>query len=636
MKDRLPIAIVALALALVAVAVYWDARDNEFVWDDPIVFQRQLPYFDSFSNVFLPPPSIPQFGQRYYRPLIVVTYQLDELLARTFWPADQRERARRLTYHLSPIVYHALATMLVLLVGLTLCEAGGVSPRAAPALAVSAAGALLFAVHPIHVESVSWMAGRSDVVCALFFLPSFALMVRYVRHGTPAALAGAALLALPAMLSKETGAGLMIAAPLVAWLVPRAGGVAEIPEENLPRAERRRRRKAAKAGAPVAQTGPARRRGLLLVAALAAVTVVYLLIRHQAMLSMRTPPLARAFGGSLFGALGAGLEAVGWYAVKVIWPFPQSAFVRSLPMPWLWGLAGLLALVALGGLVLLAARRAVPGSLREALAAVLFVSALAPSLAIAVLRISETPLAERYLYIPSAGVCLLAAFLVARAAAGLPALRPAWRTAVPLVVAAAIGLPASWAVAERNRVWASDLAFWLDTSAKAPGEGLPYLHLGIRYASMNELAKAIESYGKAYELYDDAEGRSKALNNTASIYIRLGQPERAIAFCQRALREDPRYPTPHYNWALAELTLQRRARTEDEQRRRLVSAIEHLQTAIRLNPRYVKAHYQLGRLLVRLGREAEGRAHLEQAARLAPESREGREAREMLAALGAD
>ncbi|MBP1612363.1 MAG: hypothetical protein H6Q01_1026 [Acidobacteria bacterium] len=55
MKPTAVVTLVALALALVAVAVFWGARDNEFVWDDPIVFQQQLPYFDSFSNVFFPP-----------------------------------------------------------------------------------------------------------------------------------------------------------------------------------------------------------------------------------------------------------------------------------------------------------------------------------------------------------------------------------------------------------------------------------------------------------------------------------------------------------------------------------------------------------------------------------------------------
>jgi hypothetical protein len=54
-KPSAVVTLVAFALALVAVAVFWGARDNEFVWDDPIVFQQQLPYFDSFENVFFPP-----------------------------------------------------------------------------------------------------------------------------------------------------------------------------------------------------------------------------------------------------------------------------------------------------------------------------------------------------------------------------------------------------------------------------------------------------------------------------------------------------------------------------------------------------------------------------------------------------
>ena len=111
--------LICAALGLAAIAAYSDAVDNEFVGDDPIVFQRQLPYFEGLENIFFPPPGIPQWGS-YYRPLIVVTYLVDEALAEGFWPEEEREDARRITYHASCVAYHALATILVFFFGVFL------------------------------------------------------------------------------------------------------------------------------------------------------------------------------------------------------------------------------------------------------------------------------------------------------------------------------------------------------------------------------------------------------------------------------------------------------------------------------------------------------------------------------------
>ncbi len=210
-----------LALAVVAAAfgAYWGSLDNDFVWDDPIVLDRQLPFFDSVGNVLKPPPGIPQFGQHYYRPVIVVTYLIDEGLAKAFWPQEQREQARRVVYHVSPVVYHVLASVLVFLLGLSFLPPPEDEDRATM-LAV-AAGAVLFAVHPIHVESVSWMTGRSDVVCSLFFFGALITTVRYARGGRAAWLAATGSLAFLGMMTKETAVSLLVAAPLTAYLVLR-------------------------------------------------------------------------------------------------------------------------------------------------------------------------------------------------------------------------------------------------------------------------------------------------------------------------------------------------------------------------------------------------------------------------------
>jgi tetratricopeptide (TPR) repeat protein len=630
------ITLVALALALAAVAVFWGARDNEFVWDDPIVFQQQLPYFDSFSNVFFPPKGIPQFGQNYYRPLIIVTYQLDEKVAAAFWPLEKREDARRLVYHHTPLLWHAAATVLVFLLGVVLTRVAG---RPGPpgldglaGLAGSAAAALLFAVHPIHTESVAWMAGRSDVVCAVFFL---AAVLFYLLHRATVKLGwlfAAAAMALLAMLAKETGVGLLLLVPVID-LMTRAGEGLGGEEPARSRAERRlEQRAAAKGGrgsrggkgeAPQAVAGP----GVLLRwGVFAAAGAFYLIVRNSALAGSGSP-----FKGNGAGGPEALPAALGWYIQKLLWPPPQSAFVAEMP-----GSTAILAGLAAGAvsLYLLWLWSRKPGWGREGIALGLFYAALAPSMAIALFSISETPLAERYLYIPSAGGLLLFAFLAERAAARLlPAGKPALQQGLVAGAALMIALPAAAATAKRAEVWQSDLAFWQDAVVKSPKQGIPHLHLGIAYATQGKTEAAVEEYKLALQYYDDREGRAKAHNNLGSAYLRLARYREAIEHFKGALEQDPDYATPYYNWALASLYLAQQARRDgqlEDAQRSYGEAIAQLQRAIQINPRYPKAHLRLGMELISMGRTEEGRSHLQQVVQMAPASAEGIEARRVL------
>ncbi len=614
---------IALALLVLAAAVwtYLPSTSNDFVWDDPIVFKRQLPYFDSFRNVFFPPRSIPQFGTHYYRPLIVVSYQLDEWVARTFWPEQERDEARRFVYHASCVAWHGLASLVVFLLGLVLAGASGLPGRIRASAA--AAGALLFAVHPIHVESVSWMAGRSDVIAAIFFLGALTLYVRHRRTGKTSLLVAAVAAALAAMLSKETGVGIVFLVPFVDRLVFPGAGAGAGEETRLARAERRRRAREKRAPAGGGRGLPTWARW----GSFAAVLAGYLLLRRAALAGMgggRPPVSAENLPGRFLGAIG-------WYVVKFFWPPPQSAFVSRVP----GGAYVAVGLAAVAGAAVLAwaawRRKSPPG---ETLAGLLFFAALAPSLAIALLRISETPLAERYLYIPSAGGCLLAGLLLARGAAAVGDRVPGVAVRVaPVILAFLVAVPLARATIARERVWHDDLAFWTDTVEKAPGEGLPHLHLGLTWARMGYDDRALEEYRQALEKYDDAEGRSKALNNMATVFMDRGEFDRARESLERALREVPRYPTAYYNLGVCELNLARRAKERDGRARHLRQALRHFREALRLNPRYVKAHLQYGKMLVRLGRHEEGVRHLREAARLAPTSRAGREARALLQKL---
>jgi len=196
-----------LVVALTAFIVYQGSIHNEFVWDDPIVLGQQLQAFHSVSDIFFPPPRIPQFGGLYYRPMILVSYMTDRaVLGDAPW-----------AFHLPVVLMHAVNSGLVSLLGLALfgsiASAGrkGLDAPGGGALLAALGGGLLFATHPIHTESVCWMAGRSDTLAALFLLPSLLCYLRWKRDRSGWLwLALSAALFLFACFSKETAAGFLL------------------------------------------------------------------------------------------------------------------------------------------------------------------------------------------------------------------------------------------------------------------------------------------------------------------------------------------------------------------------------------------------------------------------------------------
>lgn len=626
MNRRLLLILCALGLAALATAVYHQVADNEFIWDDPIVLNQQLPYFDSLRNVFVPPGNIPQFADHYYRPIIVISYQLDEWLSKTFWAAEQRDRARRIVFHSSCVVYHVLNTVIVFFLGLALTRLAG--PKGELGTLGALIGAALFATHPIHVESVAWMTGRSDVVCSVFFALSLLLYVVHRQRRHWLALVGALLAALLAMLSKETGMGLVLVIPLVDLLSNRD---VDGPVAAISRAERRRQERMGRVGSTRSD-----RAGLSVAVGwglFAVVAVIYLLLREKGLASMNASA-ARPAETQLTNLLGAS----GWFVLEAFWPWPQSAFISTIPKDALHIGLGLLVPLALLVLLVRAIRKPIPGWGRELVLAALFFAGAAPSLAIALFRISETPLAERYLYIPTIGFCLLLGGLIERLATRIP--RRELRAAVALLVGLCVVVPWGIAAYRRGSVWQNNLALWSDTVLKAPDQGLPHLHLGITLAEQYDSRKdpenwkknewlAVQQYELALSTYDDAEGRSKAHNNLGSSYIALGDFPKAIEHFKQATEIDRKYPNAHYNWGLALLNL---AQQNSSKRSEYLSeAAAHLRKALEFNPRYVKAHLQLGNLLLRGGAVEQGRQHLNQVLQLAPASFEAQSAREILA-----
>lgn len=320
--------------------------------------------------------------------------------------------------------------------------------------------------------------------------------------------------------------------------------------------------------------------------------LAYLALRHAAL--GEWVPVARAHGQASAG--WAALPVTfGRYLAALAWPFPLDAYWESASSGARTA-AGLAALLASAGfLAALAATwwrdRAI------ALGLALCLLALLPAFFTS--AISGARLAERYLYLPSAGAAIAVAAVAGRLAAGSPRL-----------VAAGLGLlaaVASVAISLRIPVWRDERALWSDTVAKSPGAAEPRYNLGIAQLDEGDLAGAAEQLDAALRLRPEPVLAAAALNDLGRIAERAGRSDVALEYFRRAVGAFPDSAAARANLggALAE-------------RGRLEEALPHLATAARLRPQEPATRLNLALVLLDLGRRTDALAELAEAARLAP------------------
>ncbi|CAG07292.1 unnamed protein product, partial [Tetraodon nigroviridis] len=206
-----------VTVALVALLCFINSYDGEFVFDDSeaIVNNKDLkpttPLMNIWSNDFWGSNLSSNSSHKSYRPLTVLTFRLNYLLAGGLNPSG---------FHVLNIILHAAVSALmfdvfaILTGGLAYDERGrmlNLAPK------TSLLAGLLFAAHPIHTESVAGIVGRADLLCALFFQLSFLTYCKAFRQGSGTDdrfsvqwVVVSILLCAAAMLCKEQGITVLV------------------------------------------------------------------------------------------------------------------------------------------------------------------------------------------------------------------------------------------------------------------------------------------------------------------------------------------------------------------------------------------------------------------------------------------
>jgi tetratricopeptide (TPR) repeat protein len=462
--------------------------------------------------------------------------------------------------------YHALNLAIHVLAGWTLfgIVRRTLEPRRLPhAASVAFCSSLLWTLHPLQTESVTYVIQRAESLMGLFYLLTLYCFIRGAGADTAPRrswyiLSGAACLL--GMGTKEV----MVTAPIVVLLYDRTFVAGSLREALR------------------------LRRGLY--AGLASTWVLLLVL----VVSTQGRAGTAGFGSGVpwWGYALTQLPALAHYLRLSLWPDPLvfdygSALAVTVPQfaPGAVMIAGLLAATAWA-----MARRPALGFLGFC-----FFAVLAPSSSI--VPVATETMAEHRMYLPLIPVVVLAVLVIHRSLG---------RWALPLCLALAAAL--SWATWQRNGAYRSSEAIWADTVSKRPGNERAQNNLGFLLSrTPGRMDEAIAHYEEALRLKPDY---AQAHDNLASALVtKPGRLEDAVAHFEEALRLKPDLTEAHYNLGCALEKIPGRAG----------EAIAHYEEALRQDPDYAEAHYNLGCLLQKApGRLDDAIAQYAEALRVKP------------------
>jgi protein O-mannosyl-transferase len=567
------VAAVCFALAAITFAAFGqtlhhpflDFDDNAYVYENPVVAQGLT--WNGIVWAF-------SFHASNWHPLTWLSHMLD----------CQVYGLQPGGHHLTNVLIHA-ATVIALF--LVLRQMTG-------ALWRSAFVAAVFAIHPLRVESVAWVAERKDVLSGFFFVLTVGAYVHYARR--PRALGRYGLVVLLFALGLMCKP-MLVTLPVVLllldyWPLRRAERVSALVLEKLP------------------------------LLALSAASCVATLVAQQQGIESVGPYSAPV-------RLANALVSCVVYLGQMIWPSRLAAFY---PYP-LHGLPA--GEVALAGLLLAGASAVAFGQRRKKpwiLAGWLwYLVMLLPVLGI--IQVGRQAHADRYTYLPQIGIYLAVTWLAAELAAK-------WRVgewALGILMGAIVAAltVSAW---KRTAYWQNSEILWAHAIACTTDNGVAHSNLGTALAEQGKREEALEQFqiatqinpgyadfhnnfgnalyqeGKAsdaaaqYQIaLQEASGDPVVHNNLGNALEQVGKMDEAMAQYQIALQINPRYAEAEYDLANV---LNRQGKLDQ--------AITHYQMALQINPRYGEAHGNLGITLMKKGNVTEALAQYQMALQIRP------------------
>jgi tetratricopeptide (TPR) repeat protein len=542
-----------LILAFLGVVFYLNSLTYDFVWDDRFLILEN-PYIqdsrllgEGLVSDFWANYQDPRRFRNYYRPVVTLSYFVDYAL----WGEDPTG------YHAANILLHVANVVLFFLIGCVFL-------RSREAAFVAAA---VFAVHPVHTESVTWISGRTDLLASVFVLAS---VRQYLEAGKKSVFTGlitSNVFFAFALLSKEVAIVLPVALLLHTLLL-----------------------------GPFDAKRLATYRKIVLTQF--AIAIAYLFVR----VSVLEMPLLMESRRPLWLLILNTPRILARYIMKLLAPLelhPHDPMIWVLPEGWLQIVsATALVLILVLGVGWLGKRDS-NGYFGGAWIAVFLLPVLNAG------TFTDVLVAERFLYIPSIGFCLVLGTAYEIASQRKAAVR--WLRAVAAVVIVFLGLR----VWTQNPVWQNNMVLFETMSQSSPHFPLPHLLAGEALQNAGDPGAALKRYQLAYSIEPN---NCRTLHAIALAQLELGFQQRSATildtgfdFVQKAIALCPEEDFLYHT--LGEYYL----RQQD-----VDQAVDSFRRAIEINPNKMNYYYNIGAVLHASGKQDDARPYLEKFVKIAP------------------
>lgn len=610
-----------LLLFLVTVAVFSQVRHHEFINLDDEQYVTQNPRVragltsDSLAWAFTS-----TYASNWH-PLTWVSHMLDVQL---FGMNPAGHHSVNLFFHLA----NAILLFLVL-------------HRMTHALWQSVAVAFLFALHPLHVESVAWVAERKDVLSTFLMLCTLWFYISYSRNPTPSRgipvllfyalglMAKPMLVTLPFVLLLLDYWPLGRLAPANRTLADPIPAADVLPEGN--KKKRKRKREGTTPAVPV--HGPEGNGDRVLWRLITEKLPLFVL----AVLSSLVTFAAQQGSGAMspldavpmLSRLGNGLIAYASYITKTLYPQGLAVFYPYPPEIAAWKVLGSAAWIAALTVLAIRFRRQCPYAIVGWL---WFLGTLVP--VIGFVQVGMQAMADRYTYMPHIGLFIAAVW-------GLVDLAGRWPRGKE-TLAACFGIAvAVLAVLTWNQLahWRNSITLFEHALRVTERNSLAHTNLGVALSRTGKGADAAAHYLEAIRINPNSSGSHF---NVANYYVSTGQKENALHHYREAIRINPRYANAYNNLGMLMMSEHRAEDAIPYYRKaielepanagtrfncglalaaagQLPKAVEQFTRALELRPNYAEAHNYLGMTLQMQGKREEAIRHFQQALWIKPD-----------------
>lgn len=460
-----------------------------------------------------------------------------------------------LAHHLINLGFHVLNVLLLFWV---LYQLTGAAYR-------SALVAALFAVHPLHVESVAWVAELKDVLSTFFWAFSALAYVQYVRGQKKASYAFCLVLFALGLMAKP----MVITLPLIFllldyWPLRRwtsRAAVLDLIWEKIP---------------------------FFFLSGISALLTLWAQASHQSLLTIQELP----FGIRMANAAVVYVKYLG----KMLWPHPLAALYPRVESRSAWEVLSALFLLVLMTLFFLRRARRNP---YLPVGWFWYLITLVP--VIGLVSVGSQEMADRYAYLPSIGAGVALIWGAADLASG-------WKIPKPGLLSLSAFILLACILQTRSELghWRNSVSLWEHTLKVTSENYVARVQLGNAYLDAHDYQKAEENLREAMKIKDDDW---MGHNSLANALTDNGKLEEAVKEYQEVLRLNPNSAQGHYNLGYTYYF-----NLENSE-----GARKHLNEALRLNPDFAEAHYVLSVIGVKDCRIDEAIRHAREALRIRPD-----------------